>query len=210
VSEYEVSVRGGTVDWQVRVVNQVSVAYPEMGPTLNPGRSFIVVVNYKDPDSGKDRSSQEEGIAGLGFSVLSGADLARLTQYEQQVKQLSVTESAKEFVAVSILATMGLRNEAIDRIEKLASIRPVALAARVAGALYEEQSLHRAAERWYLKAAGLAKDAQDTEGQAIAAERLSEVYSMLGNPSEAKTQLARASELYQQLGGKVGQMPRQP
>jgi hypothetical protein len=210
ISEYDLAVRGEGVDWRGHVTNQLFLEYPRNGPALTSGHSYILVVTYKDPISRLDRSSQEEGIAGLGFSILSNADVTKLSIYEKQIAQLGISAIARGFLIANVFATMGLRSEAIDRLEQLATNVPSPATARVLGALYEGESLHRAAERSYLKASNLSAASRDTEGQAIAAERLSEIYNMLGNVGEGKNQLKRAAELYQQLGAKprtVGTRP---
>ena len=210
VSNYEVIVRGGAVDWHSQVSNRELLVYPSSGPHLSPGTSYMLIVNYKDPASGAERSSREEGTPDLGFSVLTAGDSTRLLRYQEVITQSSMSAPAKTFVAASVLMALGLRNEAIDRLERLAATDPSPMVARALGALYLGQSLYRYSERWYRKAAELAKDINDTESQAVASDKLSGVYRVLGNATQAARELKMANDLYRQLGPRARSVSSQP
>jgi hypothetical protein len=196
--QYEVSVLTTSLIWKAIVTNQTYLKYPASAPSLHPGQSYhaSVLVAGSDPSS-------DELDPDLTFTILSAPETVTLHARENLINHLSLSDPSKQFLLASTLAISGLKADAIDLLQNSSATNSSPGAARLLGALYEEQSLFRMAEQWYLKYVDLAKRQNDIEGQAWGAVRLREVYRSLGNVSEAQREEDIAEEHYHTLGPNV-------
>jgi hypothetical protein len=194
VGTYTVSVRGPNVTWSTEVRGATEVAYPASAPALAPGQTYKVTV------TANKRSSDEEGAADTGFSVLPEQDANAVRDAEKKIRALALPDDAKYFLIANLYASRGLIAEALDVIEMLQAKSDTPATARLAGDLLLDSGLTRHAEEYYANALDGSRRLNDAEGQAIAEARLAAIYESLGNRDEAAKHYHEALRLYQELG----------
>jgi hypothetical protein len=192
VQTYRLSLSG--TDWQAET-NDTQFMYPG-NPPLQVGTDYLLIVEV---DNGK--SSRDEGLPGLGFSLLSDGEISRVHEETRVIEALNLTDDAKAFVLAQLYSGHHLYAEAIELLERSAEINPqVANIYRTLGNLYQQIGLLRLAELRYLRAHELATASDDVESETATAAKLGEVYLALGNKSEAHDWLEQARENYKKLG----------
>lgn len=191
-TSYTVHISG--LNWKSEV-SGTEIVYPGI-PPLKPGVDYLLVV-----EANNGRSSEEEKVFGLGFSLLNEKEAQ---QVRAKAEQLTKQESAGETAALALAHLYighDLRAEAIETLEKLASTGSQIVAVyRLLGDLYSQVGLNRLAKERYLKAVELAASAKNIEEQAAAKAGLGQVYEMLGNFTEAVRLLTEAKTGYETLG----------
>lgn len=193
-TNYTVRVKGNGVDWEIET-DDTETVYPG-NPPLQPGTTYILVV---EADNGK--SSQDEGVPGLGFRLLDENDVQGIQATVDQLVRLELPDEAEAFALAQLYAGHDLVAEAIEILDVLVESGSQAAAVyRKLGDFYWQVELNLLAEAHYLKAINLAETAGDMEGQAMAQALLAEVYVALGNKSEAVHWLTRAQAGYKRLG----------
>jgi len=193
VTSYTVTVRGEGVQWQTKV-DGTEVKYPGH-PALQPGIWYSLVV---ETDTG--RSSREENLPGLGFSVLNSEEAGRITASVEKLQRLNLPTNEEGFAQAQLYVTQNLSAEAIEILEQLIAqgAHKVALYTTL-GDLYRETGLYWLAEQQYHYAIDAAGISNDIEGLAEAQASLGEVYIALG-AQDAAQWLHRAIVSYQTLG----------
>lgn len=194
VITYTVSVRGLNMNWSTDVISKTEFVYPDNAPALVAGATYKVTVA-----AGK-RSSDEESMPGLGFTLLTSDEVQAAREAEAKISALDLTEASKRFLITSLYATQGLNAEAIEQLEELSSTLKEPAVTRSLGDLYLKIGLNRLAEEHYLRSLELSQEANDVEGQALAQNALGLIYEALGNKGEAVQRLQMAMQLYRKLG----------
>jgi hypothetical protein len=188
------TVRLSGVNWQ-DTVSATEVIYPG-DPPLQPGMTYLLIV---EADNGK--SSKEEGVAGLGFSLLPDEEARHVRADAAKIAGLNLTDEAKAFALAQLYAGRGLYTEAIERLDKMAEAGiQAANIYRALGDLYRRIGLSLLAETRYSEAVTLAETARDIEALAAAQAGLGDVYAALGNKDEAVRWLKQAQAGYDALG----------
>ncbi len=193
-SSYTVTVKGEGVDW-VETVTEPSIVYPGE-PALVPGAAYAITVQA---DTGE--SSQDEGVQGLGFTVVDAATALRIEANVARIMALELDAEGKELALGQYLAGEGLIAEAIETLETLVQEVPAApFPYRMLGDLYRQSGLNLLALEHYEAAVALADTSDNLEAAALAREGLAEVSLALGDREAAATLLRAAIDLYRLLG----------
>jgi len=194
-TKYTVIVRGGGPEWRTDTVAS-EIVYPNDAPPLRPGIAYKLVVI----EQSSQRSSEEEQLPGLGFSLLTPEETQAMHKAEAKIRALGLAEAPTRFLIANLYATQGLNAEAIEQLEDLSNTLEEPAVVRSLGDLYLKIGLSRLAEECYLQALELSRRANDVEGQALAQNGLGLVYAGLGNKDYAIQHSQSAMELYQKLG----------
>jgi tetratricopeptide (TPR) repeat protein len=187
------TVRISGIDWQEQV-EATEVEYPG-DPALQPGTDYLLIV---EADSGK--SSKDEGLPGLGFSLLAQEEAARLRADMARVDALNLSADARAFALAQLYAGHQLYAEAIELLEQSAANDQAANVSRALGELYQQVGLLIQAESSYSRAVELAEGVGDLESATSARARLGEVYLALGNKNESRIWFTQAQAGYESLG----------
>jgi tetratricopeptide (TPR) repeat protein len=194
-SGYTVSVRGSGVDWTSgEEVQDTQLAYPDDAPPLQPGETYKVVVQAGDA------SSDQEGVPGLGFTVLGADEAQAVRDAEGRIKALRLDPASESLVQAHLYESHKLYSEAEQTLSGVAANVKSPAVSRLLGDLYATTGLNRPAEEQYVRALGLSSEEGDIEGQALAQEKLGRVYSALGNKDQAAASLQQALDVYNRLG----------
>ena len=205
---YVVHVWGGDVDWTTKST-QAELSYPEDGPPLQPGVTYRLTVT-----DASGRSSEEEGTAlDLGFVLLPPDQRAAVQALLVQARGLGLDERATHLMEAGILASYGLRADAIAVLEPLTSSDGAPTVWHRLGDLRREVGLYSEAESAYRSAQGgfrslpaltAGSPGGDKAGEAAALAGLG--LAQRGNSDEtaARDSLRRALQLYQFVGDSDG------
>jgi hypothetical protein len=193
-TSYTVSVRGSNVNWSTTVTSGTEVVYPANAPALVSGSTYKVIV------VAGNRSSEEETLPGLGFTVLKSDETTTVREGETKIRGLGLADAPTRLLLANLYATQGLTAEAVEQLEALSNTSQEPAVLRSLGDSYLTLGLNRLAEARYLHAVELSEHANDIEGQALAQRALGAIYEAIGNAGEAAQWLRKALELYQQLG----------
>jgi tetratricopeptide (TPR) repeat protein len=195
-ASYTVMVRGGDLSWRQEDVTQTELDCPGE-PTFKPGVSYLLVV-----EDSNGKSSQDEGLKGLGFSLLEETEAGRVRADAERIAGLGLSDEAEAFALAQLYAGRGLIAEAIENLEGLVEGGSQQAAVHQALAdLYAQIGLVLLAEPRYLEAVGLAEAEGNVEGLAAIQASLGEVYyPALNNKDEAIRCLTQAKAGYETLG----------
>lgn len=193
-TSYTVSVRGSNVNWSTTVTSGTEAVYPADAPALAPGSTYKVIVG-----AGK-RTSEEETLPGLGFTMLTSDEATTVRQGEARIRALGLPDTPTRLLIANLYAAQGLTAEAVEQLEALSATSQEPAVLRSLGDLYLTLGLNHLAEARHLRAADLSQQASDLEGQALAQRALGAIYEAIGNSGEAAQRLRKAVGLYQQLG----------
>jgi hypothetical protein len=189
---YNLRVSG--TDWQTESSTDEYVY--DGKPPLQPGVDYLWIV---EADTGK--SSQDEGLPGLGFSVLFDEEAERVRADSASIDELALSDEAKIFALAQLYSGHGLYAEAIQMLEELAEAgNQETNVYRALGELYQQVGLLAQAESSYSTALEFAESVGDVEGTVAAQSGLGEVYVALGNENEAVRWLTLAQAGYEILG----------
>jgi hypothetical protein len=188
-----VTVKGPGVSWSASPpAGSTSLAYPADAPALQPGGSYRVTV------SAAGRSSDEAGDPGLAFSLLADPAAAEARAALARIQALKLAPDAARLLTAHVLATKGLRAEAIEQLEAAAPQPRLLL---TLGALQQAVGLGRLAEASWLQVAKAAGSANDVEAQAQAQAALGSLYQdVFGLRDDAARAFTEAAALYAKLG----------
>jgi hypothetical protein len=193
-TSYQVSVRGQGVNWSTDVNSGTEIAYPADAPALVAGATYKVIV------VAGTRSSEEETLPGLGFTLLKPEEAAVVRDAEARIHALGLPGEPTRLLLANLYASQGLYAEAIEQYEALSSTAQEPAVLRSLGDIYLTLGLNHPAEASYLQALKLSEPANDVEGQALAQHALGRIYETIGNAGEAAQRLQKAREQYQRLG----------
>lgn len=194
-STYNVSLaHKGQVIWDTTVNGATEMIYPATAPKLATGETYKLVVA-----AGK-RSSEEEGLPGLGFTLLGPEQAQMVRNSEARIRGYGLPDAPTHFLISQLYAASGLNTEAIERLKELPIATTEPAVAQRLGDFYREAGLNRQAEEQYLLALELTRLAHDLLGQARVQAALGQIYEAFGNKNEAARYWRLARELYQQLG----------
>lgn len=191
---YRVVVRGPNVNWSAEVSGKTELVYPGDAPTLVAGAPYRLTV------VAGERSSDEEGQPGLGFTLLNAEEAQALRAEEAGLRAQGLQERTARFLTAQLYASRGLYAEAIEILEELSKSWPESSLERALGALYLRTGLNRLAEAHYLQAVALSQKAKDLEGEALAQSALGAIYEAIGNGGEAVERWQRARDIFRGLG----------
>ncbi len=195
VSRYTVSVmKDGAVHWRTET-DRTRIAYPGK-PPLEPGETYLLVVNAEN-----GKSSRDEGGVGLGFKMLRPEEGRRVREIRGKLAGIKLPEHARSFTLARFYAGYSLRAEAIEILEKMIEAgAEVPAVERVVAVFYQQLGLPLLAGSHYIKALKLAENAGDIEGRALARIGLSDVSAVFGNLVQATEHLEKARDAYKLLG----------
>ncbi len=192
---YNIEVRGGDLSWRQEEVAQSELVYPGE-PALEPGVFYLLVV-----EDGQGRSSQDEGLKGLGFSLLEEAEAGRVRADAERITGLGLSSEAKALALARLYGGHALIAEAVEILEGLVEEGSQQAAIhQVLADLYNEIGLSLLAEPRYLEAARLAEAQGNVEGLAAVQASLGAIYAGLNNTEEAVRWLSQAQANYERLG----------
>ena len=188
------TIRISGTDWQV-TTNSTEFVYPG-SPPLQSGLDYLLIV---ETDNGK--SSKDEGLPGLGFSLLPDEESQLIRANTVKIQGLNLSESANTFALAQMYASHSLYAEAIEMLEVLArQDNQTASVYRVLGELYQKVGLFPLAESRHTRALEVANSVGDVENIAAAQSGLGEAYMALGNKNEAIRWFTEAHAGYESLG----------
>jgi hypothetical protein len=190
-TSYLVKVEG--TPWQTEVSGVTELAYPVDAPALEPGKTYRLIVEAGG------HSSREESVPGLGFSLLSAAEVQRVRADEARARSLGLGEEATRLLVANLYAGRQLYAEALQALASPGGSNQPALA-RLQGDLSLTVGLVRDAEAAYNDARQKSAASGDREGEALASRGLATVYGLIGNTVEATRYYQQARSLYEQLG----------
>lgn len=190
VTSYVVRVTGPWVKWVREVNNATHIVYPGQPPLKPVEEGYLLTV---EADNGE--------VARTTFGLLDEKKATLVKAAAKQITGQKLNADEKNLALVELYIGQGLIAEATELLEAaVARGSQTAAIYYILGNLYSQVELFLQAERNYLKAAKLATTAKDTEGQAAAAARLGEIYTILGKSDQANHWLKEAKEGYQALG----------
>lgn len=193
-TRYSVQIKGEVLIWESDV-SATQTIYPGK-PPLEPGRTYLLIV---EADNGK--SSQDEDIPGLGFSLLNESDAQEVQDDAEHFAELNLPDKAKAYALAQLYAGDGLMAEAIETLEALVGAdSQTAAVYRALGDFYLKIGLSLLAGPHYRRAIELAEVAGDVEGSAEAQAGLGTVYETQGNKDEATRWLDQARAGFEVLG----------
>ncbi len=187
-------IRISGTDWQ-ESVDTTEFVYSG-NPPLQFDQDYLLTV---EADNGK--SSKDEGMPGLGFSLLADEEAKRIRAEEATIHGLNLPGKANTFALAQIYAGHSLYAEAIEMLEELAKAdNQAASVYRALGELYQQVGLLTLAESRHNLALKAAETSGDVESIAEAQKGLGEVYMALGNKNEAVRWLTEAKAEFESLG----------
>ena len=189
---YKVIVSGPNLEWMA-VSSKTEIVYPENAPDLKAGNDYRLIVEANG------RSSREESIPGLGFTLLPGGEAKEVRREAQRIHEMGLPDAPTRLLIAYLYASLDLNAEAIEELEKLPKTLSEPSPVRLLGDLYLAVGLNRRAEERFVLALELSQKAKDDEGQALAHEALGLIYLGLGNKGEATRHLKSALESYKKL-----------
>lgn len=186
-TSYIVRVSGPGVNWETQV-STTSVVYPGEPPLKPVEEGYLLTV---EADNG-------ESQAKATFGLLDKNEAQRVRAAAERIASQNLTDEAKTLALADVYIGQELIAEAIELLEAaVAKGSKTAAVYYTLGELYAQVELLRQAEGNYLKAFELAKTAKDIEGQAAAADKLGQVYKVMGNSDKANRWLKEAQNRYQ-------------
>jgi hypothetical protein len=187
------TVAGGSI--YSEETSETSMAYPG-NPPLQPGIDYLLTVTADNA-----KSSDDEGIIGLGFSLLSPKESKQILDAHNRIFDLKLAPDAETLALANLYQGNGLVAEAAQILEILAANQSQAsVVYRRLGDLYLQISLGLLAEKNYRIALDLSQTDGDIEGQAMAQNGLGEANAALGRIDEAKKWFNQALDIYKTLG----------
>jgi hypothetical protein len=195
VITYEVSIR----EWSTTVSSKTELVYPSDAPSLQAGQVYKLKVSVGD------RTSEEELMPNLGFTILNADEARAIQDWEERINAMRLDDAGSRFLVASLYASVGLEAEAIEQLEQfdaLINISPESVAPsvpRYLGDLYARAGLNSLAAERYDRAIQLSSQEGDIEGEALAHRALGQIYEASGYKQGAAQHLKQALELYQQL-----------
>lgn len=208
---YKVTVRGEEGSWSVNVPavpgrRTQELTYPPpctpdqttgCAPPLKPGHTYKLVVEANG------RSSEEEDLPGLGFSLLSEAEAHSVRKQVEEIDRLPVAQRLKTYMRASVYLHHKLNSQAINLLQASPDTPRNPEAVRLLGDLYLNVALTREAEAQYLSLLKPPLVNLDTPaGAAVTSQTLGEIYEQLGNTVEAVKYYTEAQKLFQKAGNK--------
>ena len=191
---YTVRLTTDKVIWE-QTTDQNSLVYPG-NPALKPGVNYLLTI---EADNGK--RSQDEGVAGLGFSLMTADEANPVLKAKSAVTALNLSAEAEALALAQLYQGNNLTSEAVEILNGLAAQQTeVAAIYRMLGDLYLQSSLNLLAADNYQSAIDLAQTAKDIEGQAVAQAGLGEAEDALGHKDTATSAFNQALENYKLLG----------
>jgi tetratricopeptide (TPR) repeat protein len=200
VRNYTVMLRSaGQSLWQVTAPQNdqpiCELDYPADQPPLQPGKSYVLVITADN-----DRSSDEESVPGLGFSLLDAETAKEVTQRAQAIDAQDLPALEKMFARTELYWQNNLRAEAIQLLITLPPSDTTAKVHRWVANMYRANGLLLEAEEEYAKAINLTQVSQNKPELAGAKVGLGQTLFSLGQLDEAAKSLTEAKSLYQELG----------
>jgi hypothetical protein len=182
------------IDWQEQV-EATEFKYPG-NPALQPGTDYLLIV-----EANNGKFSKDEGLPGLGFSLLAQEEADRVRADVARIDALNLSADATAFALAQLFSGHQLYAEAIELLENSAATNDRATNVyRALGDLYQHVGLLMQAEARYLRAVEIAEAVGDIESGTAAKAKLGEVYLALGNKTEAREWLTQAQAGYESLG----------
>ena len=191
---YEVIVRAPDFEWKYRTA-ATEVAYPASAPRLHPGVDYKLIVSFKN------KSSNEEGGQGMGFSLVTDGERKVVEKQVAQVTGLKLPNDVTAFLTAYIYAAHELNAEAIEKLESIRGSFRVSAVSRMLGNLYLTIGLPRQAETAFLESLKLSEAEKYEQGEIDAHSALADIYQgAFGNNREARQHLDAMLELARKLG----------
>lgn len=184
------------VIWSQKV-SGTQVVYPGT-PPLKPGVAYSLLV-----EAANGKSSQDEGTTGLQFNLLDQQQVQQVRDSVEGLDKQGLPDEVKALYLVDLYRErkFNLIAEAIATLEALVvKSNKTPIFYRTLGDLYWQVGLKLLAEAHYLKAIELAKSPQDLEERAAAEFGLGNLYTAIGDRSEASRWLKQAMTEYKVLG----------
>lgn len=194
VATYTVRVFGGGLDWS-STTTQHTLIYPDDAPPFQAGVTYAWSVTT---DTGA--SSDDEGIPGLGFRILSATEAETVQRNSQTIRSLPLPLEAQALALAQVYTGYNLQSAAIALLETQTQSTSAAAIYRALGDLYFSIGLNVHAQTAYAEALRLAENTDDLEGQALAHSSLGEISISLAENENARLHLTAASDIYTQLG----------
>ena len=192
VASYHVAVQG--VEWGLDVGPQTEFVYPADAPALEAGKTYKLVI------TAGSRTSEDETVPGLGFSLLANAQADLVRAAEKKIRALKLDGAPTRLLIANLYAGHGLYAEALQQLDGLPG-RPEPAVGRMLADIYLQVGLTQLAERQYLSALALSEQEGDIEGQAMTQKALGDIYRQtLSNPDEAVKRWQQSLDLYERLG----------
>jgi len=198
VVTYTVTVRGRGLSWQIQT-QQTEIQYPTSAPSLQADSDgYVLVVEAND------HSSEDEGGAFRGFTLLNDAAVQQVRNYERQIANLGASDAAHRYLTAQMYASYGLRADAIVELEKLVPEIGTPAVWNELAEQYLTVGLYDQAADSYAAALSLAESAGDLLSQAQAELGFARAYRGLNDVARALPHTKRSLELFQSLGDEVG------
>jgi hypothetical protein len=195
---YKVSILSDAgIVWSRQVTSLTEMQYPADEKPLTRGAEYKLVI------TAGNRTSEEEGVPGLGFSVITDEEAKKIATAEASVRGLGLGPSESQFFIADLYAARGLSAEARVKLDALKKDLKELAVLRLLGDLYANAGLHREAASQYEAALKLPQAITDLEGQALTLSALGGSLEMLKRPNDAKASWMKAVEIFAKLGEQV-------
>lgn len=196
-SSYAVELwEGATLVWAQSEVEGNAMKYPTNAPSLEAGKDYLLVV--KDNDTGKISGSDPN--KGLGFQVVSEAQLDEIVKQKESISHISDLDPVAQKLVLAMYYDQlnvngrGLWGEAGKLFKEVTNARLDAPAVHLqAGDVLAKMKLWDEAQAEYEVALSQAETLNDMESQANA-------FNALWHISSDQTQFDQAISIYETLG----------
>lgn len=209
---YRVTVRWADGSWSTTVqtkrgekINALTYPAPcQLGENVECAPALTSLRSYKLIVEANNRSSEEEGLAGLGFSLISPETRIVVEHESTKINQLTLDDSVKTKMLASLYVNYDLNDEALRLLEQSVAVQEDPESIRLLGNIYLKIGFPVEAEYWYLKPREPALAANDSPvGQAVTNETLGEIYESLGNRTEAVRHYKAALSTFRRLRDRI-------
>jgi len=180
--------------------DSVEIPWPDAWPPLEPNATYVLVV-----EAGNKKSNEgNEANVGLGFWLLSKAEMKRIQELELAIRAQNLSPQGTDLLLAEICQTNHLRTEATQLLQSALLTQSSPALWLIYGRVQLETGLVSEA----IEAFNQAFDAAKTSGQLyVQAESLLGLglgYRELGVEAEAVVYFKAAVEIFQQIGDQRG------
>jgi hypothetical protein len=196
IDRFQVTVRGGGVNWTRTVQSQKSLRYPADAPRLEPGHQYSVLI------TAGALSSIRAGEPWPLFEIASRVQIDAMHRQLEVFHRLGLSSGKTAVLEAKLLASLGFHAEAIERLEQVSPRFDAAVTDRILAATYEATGLDHLAVEKYRQALRKSAVSADSDGEATAADALCTLCQRFGlcEKGETRKYLLRAMAIHEALG----------
>lgn len=175
-------------------------AWPEEWPPLEPGATYVLVVE----GGGRRSDESNKQHIGLGFHLLPTQTAETIRAIEAQLRARPLTPTAADFLVAELYLNHELRAEAAMLLEGLVASDGTPAVWLALGRVYLESGLPLEARNAFEQALAAAQSTGEREAEAAAQLGLGLAARLLDDEAAAEEHLKTARALYERIGDREG------